>query len=201
MTEQQYLTHYTQRFWKYWIVALIIGLIIGYLGSSRLRPSYEGTVSFRVDRTAEVDQSSVGFYTYDGYYAGQAALAIRDNFTAWLKSPHTVHSMYTTASLPTPSGATESLSQLIKVSDIQRVNTVDATVTQDTSDKAEQLIKGLVTYAGSAYPNGEIKLTATSPLVVEVLPPRMLIWAGTALAITLLGVFITLLLHYFTQDK
>lgn len=72
---------------KYWKLVIGTGVVLGvlaYLISLNFPVRYRATANIYVQRVPE--KSELGDYTYDGYYAGQAAEAYTDTVVGFLQS-------------------------------------------------------------------------------------------------------------------
>ncbi len=201
MSEVKYIQLFAKTYWKWWLGALIVGLLVGYIASQRLKPAYEGSVSFTLHRNPALSQSSTPFYLYDGYYSEQAALLDRNNFLGWLKSPRTVHDVYERAHLDLPQASSAGLSRFFKVASDTPTNSVDVTLSTGNSDSSQHLSEALVAYAKDSFKVDNVTLSATNPLILLVQPSQKLIILGVGLAVLLFTFVVTLLNHYFTAEK
>lgn len=201
MTEQQHIKSFVYNFWKYWLGAAIIGLALGFILVSQLKPKYEGSVTFGLKKEPQVDQSKATFYTYDGYYSEQSAILARNSFMAWLIAPQTVDAVYKAAQVSLGKQSVESLSRVFKVNEVQNVNTVDLSFSASKRSDAEKIGAAVVDQVAKMYKGNDTTIQAQTPLVLEVFPPKNLVALAVALATTLAVFFISLLVHYFKPEK
>ncbi len=203
MTEQKYVRSFFKDYWKVWVWFFAIGLIIGYIFSSQLKPHYEGAVTFSVSRKPDIEQSRAQFYVYDGYYNEQASVILRNNFAAWLTSPKTAYDIYSQSAVDVTHLSTDKLAGLFKVNDNPEVNTVSVAFSDKARDVTEKIGTRIVAYAAEIYPqvSNTVDLHSTTPLVVQVDPPRLLITLGLGLALVIASFFVTLFMHYLKHDN
>ncbi len=203
MSEQRYIKQFVARYWKIWVVALALGLILGWWGSSQFKASQEGTVTFTVMRNKDSNQDNTSIYKYDGYYTLESEILARNNLLAWLKSPKTISDVYTAASLPLPSvSSSGSLSKLFTLPDITSISSnVDVTYEASSEDQAKQLGKSLAEYTNQNYKIPNYIINASSPVVISIAPPRAIIFVAITLALLLVAFVGSLFVHYFAVDS
>lgn len=200
MTEKKYIQSFVRSNGKWWLGALVAGLVIGFISANRLEPSYESSVSFTLTKNPASAQNTTDYYTYDGYYRDQASVIARNNLVAWVKSPTTVNAVYNDAQVTLPSNSTDGLSRSFKVNEATNSNVVDVNVTSSKEDEAKQLAGALVNVVKNGYGASDLTVSASSPLIVAVEPPKQIIMVGIALAITAAVFVITLINQYFKSE-
>lgn len=201
MTEQQEISQFANKFWKWWLLSLVFGLILGSFLSKNIKPSYEGAVSFSLNRNAETTPASADYYRYDNYYAEQAAVMARNNLAGWLHAPKTVYDIYVAAGLPAPDARSPmSLSKSFTTSELIASN-VDVSYKTGKQEETERLGKALVDYTQKNFPITGYTLKASDPLTTMVQPSTKIVVLGSGLALLLLSFLWSLLAHYFSPSK
>ncbi len=200
MTEQKYLRLFFTRYWKFWIGALVVGVVLGYFISYRLQPSYQGSVNFTVNRVAE-DGGSTNYYRYDGYYAAQAALLARNDLLGWLQSPQTVYEVYREAQLEyLAKKAGTGISKLFVPLDTVSQNATITFATKNEQDSS-QLASTLAKYVQDNYRPANYTVSSGKPVVLAIEPQKRIITLGVGLVGLFLAFVISLMMHYFSQSE
>ncbi len=201
MTEQAHFRSFFGRFWLAWVIALIVGIALGYVVTKTMKPTYEGAVAITMQRSVDPSQDSGNFYRYDGYYAQQSISLARNNLVAWLHSPKTVYDIYTQAGLQTSAQqSSTALARLFTIPDSISPE-ADVTLSAKTSDQATRLSQALVDYAQKNYHATGYQLAMSDPLIVAVQPPKTLIVLASAFGLLVIAFVVTLVVHYFTPSR
>ncbi len=202
MTERKYIQLFVRSYWRWWIGALIVGLIIGGLAVARLKTSYEGSVTFTIHKKPDVVQSNAPFYTYDGYYASQASVLARNSFAAWINSPKVVYDIYQQADATLKQKGAADLARQFTVSDDIDVTAASVSFRTNTEEQSKKVSQSLINYAKANYASGtNTEVNSSDPLILALEPPKKIIVVGVGLALTLVAFVLSLLVHYFQDEK
>ncbi len=202
MTERKYIQIFARLYAKYWLVALILGLGIGLLVAQRLKTNYEGSVTFVV--TKKVDSASsanASFYTYDGYYSGQASILARNSFVTWLQSPKTVFDIYQQANAALSGQAASALSRRFTVNDEPNTTAVVVSFHGKDQETTQRINQSMVDYVQTHYPLRDVDVKSSDPLILATDPPKNIVVVGAGLALLFLTFVVTLFVHYFQADS
>ena len=198
--EQKYIKSFFGGYTKSWLVALIMGLIIGSAVASQIKPTYEGAVTFTLNEKPALNQAATPFYLYDGYFSKQAAILAHNGLSTWLLSPKTIHDIYAEAGLGLPNISSSSISRLFKVVEDPNINngtnTVTLTFKPKSMDDGEKIGQALAHYTKTSYSAGEATIAASDPLILTVDPPRAVITIGIGVALAFLMFLVSLIRHY-----
>lgn len=200
MSEKKYIKSFVASSWKLWVIALIVGAIVGVAASKRLHPSHDGSLSLVVNHTNAIPQQNAQFYVYDGYYTQQAAQTIRNNLFYWLKSPTVVRDIYKQANVAIATKTSADYSRLFKLSDNPLSSSVDVQFNTGSDDDTTHLASAIAEYVKNNYKIDNTDIVATAPVIQEVAPPTLLVEAGSILALGFLAFFVSLVYHYFKPE-
>lgn len=200
MTEKKYMQMFVKNSWPLWLGGFIIGAVVGTIAANNLKPSYDGSVSFRVTRDQTVSQADANYYLYDGYYGEQSALAARSNLASWIKSPRTITDVYTQAGVDLGDKSVEALGETFQVDDDEAA-VLNVSFRDGDSDSAQKIGESLVNIVKSGYKVSDVSITPSAPLIAKVMPSKTLALGGITIAITALAFALSLLIHYFRNDN
>lgn len=202
MTEQKYIKSFVTNYWKIWIIAALVGLVLGGLIAKRLKSSYEGAVSFQLSRQQTAEQASSPFYLYDGYYNEQTSILARSNFLNWVTTPRAIYDIYKEAGYEDQVTSTNKTANYLKANDANfATNTAVLTYKMPVRNEAEKLGETVVTYVTNNYKVDGVTISASEPLVLETQPKRALTALAVAIAVTFAAMFVSLLVHFFRSDE
>ncbi len=201
MSERKYLHNLVETYWRYWVFALAVGLVVGAAAVSRLRPTYDGVTTFSLTKPTQTRPDQGAFYTYDGYYIEQTAILARNNLVAWMKSPSTISQVYEQAKITPPNLTIKNSSQIVMSKDTGANNSLIVALRSDNPDKAKALVSALVEIVKRQYqPLVAVEVTATDPLMLTNAPPRTVTFIGVAMGVVFAVFSITVLTHYFRSE-
>ena len=200
MSEQKYIKLIVKNYWNWWVGALIIGLIVGLMLTSNIKPTYSGSVLFSINRQEKVSQSSANYYLYDGYYSGQGAMGERDDLANWIASPVNVQAALTQAGQSTMANSS-GLDKFFTMDTTQPSNQLTVDYTGKDQTVAKAIGDSLVSQVASNYKADGYTIEASKTFVTTAKSSNSLILAAIALGLALLTLVITLFVHYFATEN
>ncbi|MCA9388496.1 hypothetical protein KC644_01915 [Candidatus Berkelbacteria bacterium] len=199
MDTNEYLRNFVKSYAVYWVVALVIGAIIGQVAAGLIPPSYQGTVTanFKVDRPLVQANDT---YTYDGYYALEAGIIEKDSYLQWLASPTRLQEVFSQSGLPLPAADAEALGRTIVSGERREANTVTVAIRQENKDEADKIAQALRNVSQN-YPAQSAQISLSEPKTLEVTTPTSLLIVASTLALGILTMVITLIIDFFKPTK
>lgn len=196
MTEKQHLHFFIRHSWPIWVVGLVVGLVAARLVVVKLKPHYDGVVSFTLAAKQPLSQSTTGFYLYDGFYAQQAAIGARNNLSAWVKSPLTVQDILQKSGVDLTGLSLNDLGRAFKVSSGNAV-VVDVSFSSNSQPRTISIGQHLVTKVKADYREADISVVSSEPLITVVTASKPLVFAATTAASVIFALAISLIAAYF----
>lgn len=128
------------------VVAIpILFAVVGYIGTLRRPPKYEGSTTLTVEKPQAAPQAASAFYQYDEYYSQLASTLFADTIANWLRSPDPVVEIYATAGLPVPSGGAAEVARTFRVSKGEETTVITLTIQDKDEGNAAKIIEAAKT--------------------------------------------------------
>ena len=201
----QYLHHsYTYR--QILVPALFLGAVVGGFLAATKADKYEATISLYVQRQS--DAASTQYFTYEGYYAQQAAAAYTDNAIKLLTNDEIIAHAAQSAGIDTDKSSISRLrSSILSKKDAPQL--IKETVTLSDKNEATRFSAGLAEAlrmrTNELNQAGDKKLSIEqvnlNPLVTLVRPSVPLYATAGALLGLLMGLVVTTLWSYVRQRQ
>lgn len=200
MDTNQYLRKFVRSYAVYWLVALVVGAVVGQVAAGLIPPSYQATVTANFKVNQPLDQANTDFFLYEGYYSLEAGIIEKDSYLQWIASPGRLQDVFAQSGLPLPAADAEALSRTIVSGERREANTVTVAIRQENKDQADKIAQALKNVSQN-YPAQAAQITLSEPKTLEVTTPTSLLIVASTLAFGILAMVITLLVDFFKSDK
>lgn len=199
--ERTEIIHFIKKFWLYWVLGLVLGAVLGLVIVKSSKSTYEAVLTYEFAE-APGATANAAFYEYDHYYALEAANRLMANFSAWIKTPQAIYSIYGDSGISLEGQTADGLQQFVRVVD-ERSNTLTIAFRKlSTTADAERVAAAADAYQKANFPRPDgLVISAEPALILGTALPQPFVIGVTALAVFVLMFSLTLIAQYFTGVK